>query len=85
MIKWQKWFIGFLIFGLTVSLSGFAMAGKLQQQLAQESTLEQIMQRGVMRVGMDTFVPWAMKDKTGNFIGFEIDVAKKLAEEALRG
>jgi len=56
-------------------------AGDLQQQLTRESTLEQIMQRGVLRVGMDTFLPWAMKDKTGKYIGFEIDVATRLAED----
>jgi ABC-type amino acid transport substrate-binding protein len=38
-------------------------------------------QTAAMRVGMDTFVPWAMKDKTGKFVGFEIDVAKQLAED----
>jgi polar amino acid transport system substrate-binding protein len=81
MMKRQKWFTGFLVSGLVLCLSGFAMAGKLQQQLTQESTLEQILKRGVMRVGMDTFVPWAMKDKTGKFVGFEIDVAKQLAED----
>ena len=69
----------FLILGL--GLVGSASAGKLQSQLSQESTLEQIMKRGVMRVGMDTFVPWAMKDKTGKFVGFEIDVATQLAED----
>ncbi|MDH3328366.1 MAG: transporter substrate-binding domain-containing protein [Desulfobulbaceae bacterium] len=53
----------------------------LHQQLAQQSTIEQIMKRGVLRVGMDTFLPWAMKDKNGKFIGFEIDVAKRLAED----
>lgn len=46
-----------------------------------ESMLETIKKRGVLKVGMSTFVPWAMKDKEGNFIGFEIDVAKKLAED----
>jgi len=81
MIKWRKFFIGFLVVGLAISLPGVAMAGKLQQQLTKESTLDQIMRRGVMRVGMDTFVPWAMKDKTGKFVGFEIDVAKQLAED----
>ena len=30
---------------------------------------------------MDTFVPWAMTDKQGNFIGFEIDVARRLADD----
>ncbi len=56
-------------------------AGKLQQQLIQESTVEQVIRRGNLRVGMSTFVPWAMKDKTGQLIGFEIDVAKKLAQD----
>lgn len=58
-----------------------SLAGNLQQQLQDESTIEQIMKRGVLKVGMDTFVPWAMKDKTGKYIGFEIDVAQKLAED----
>ncbi len=62
-------------------MAGFASAGKLQQQLTQESTLEQVLKRGVLRVGMDTFEPWAMKDKKGDFIGFEIDVATRLAQD----
>jgi polar amino acid transport system substrate-binding protein len=70
-----------LILLLGLGLVGNATAGKLQNQLSQESTLEHIMKRGVMRVGMDTFVPWAMKDKTGKFVGFEIDVARELAKE----
>ncbi len=53
----------------------------LQQEIAQGSVIEQILKRGVLRVGMDTFQPWAMKDKSGNFIGFEIDVARRLAED----
>ena len=47
-----------------------------------ESTIEQVQKRGILRVGMSTFVPWAMKDKTGKLIGFEIDVAKRLAEDS---
>jgi len=81
MTKWQKLLIGVMALTLVLGLSGFALAGKLQQQLAAESTLEQILKRGTMRVGMDTFVPWAMKDKTGKFVGFEIDVARRLAED----
>jgi polar amino acid transport system substrate-binding protein len=57
------------------------LAGKIQQQLSNESTIEQIVQRGTLRVGMDVFVPWAMKDKKGELIGFEIDVAKQLAKD----
>jgi len=56
-------------------------AGEIQQKLVEESALEQVMRRGILRVGMSTFVPWAMKDKTGELIGFEIDVAKRLAED----
>ena len=70
-----------LVLVLGLALGGSASAGKLQSQLTQESTLEQIMKRGALRVGMDTFVPWAMKDKTGKFVGFEIDVATQLAED----
>ncbi len=47
----------------------------------QQSVVERVIQRGVLRVGMSTFVPWAMKDKTGKSIGFEIDVAARLAED----
>ncbi|BDQ32552.1 transporter substrate-binding domain-containing protein [Pseudodesulfovibrio portus] len=45
------------------------------------SQLETILQRGVIKVGFDTFKPWAMKDKNGDYIGFEIEVAKRLAED----
>ena len=56
-------------------------AASLQQQLAAESNIEQILKRGVLRVGMDIFQPWAMKDKKGQLIGFEIDVATRLAKD----
>ncbi|MCL5807007.1 MAG: transporter substrate-binding domain-containing protein, partial [Deltaproteobacteria bacterium] len=46
-----------------------------------ETMLEQVLKRGVLRVGMSTFVPWAMQDKSGNFVGFEIDVANRLAQD----
>lgn len=65
----------------TLLLTLPATAGKLQNQLIAESTIDQVMRRGVLRVGMDTFLPWAMKDKKGELVGFEIDVARKLAED----
>ena len=43
--------------------------------------LEDVQKRGTLRVGMSTFVPWAMRDKAGNLIGFEIDVATQVAED----
>jgi polar amino acid transport system substrate-binding protein len=66
---------------LIIGLAGVSFAGKLQQQMSAESTLEKVLRRGVLRVGMSTFVPWAMKDKTGKLIGFEIDVATRLAKD----
>lgn len=66
---------------LGIVMTGVAFAGKIQQQLIDESTIEQALKRGVLRVGMSTFVPWAMKDKTGRLIGFEIDVATRLAKD----
>lgn len=72
----------FLFFLITVTFSSHSvLAATLQQQLVEESTVEKIVRNGVLRVGMDTFQPWAMKDKTGKFIGFEIDVATRLAED----
>lgn len=70
----------FLIFCLMIPGQSFG-AKSIQQQITRQSTIEQIQKRGVLRVGMDTFLPWAMKDKNGNYIGFEIDVARKIAED----
>ncbi|CAM3082936.1 transporter substrate-binding domain-containing protein [Vibrio neptunius] len=44
--------------------------------------LDKINERGTLRVGMSTFVPWAMRDKQGDLIGFEIDVAERLAADS---
>lgn len=52
-----------------------------QGGIAQRSQVDQILERGVLKVGMDVFVPWAFKDNDGNLVGFEIDVATKLAED----
>jgi polar amino acid transport system substrate-binding protein len=34
-----------------------------------------------MRVGLSTFVPWVMRNKQGQLIGYEIDVATRLASD----
>jgi polar amino acid transport system substrate-binding protein len=64
-----------------LSLAASTFAGETQRKLTAESAIEQIAKRGVIKVGMDVFVPWAMKDKKGELIGFEIDMAKKLAKD----
>ncbi|GAL03091.1 lysine-arginine-ornithine-binding periplasmic protein precursor [Photobacterium aphoticum] len=51
-------------------------------QAAEKSTLTEIKERGTLRVGLSTFVPWAMRDKQGELVGFEVDVARRLASDA---
>lgn len=55
---------------------GYANAAK-----AQPSLIDKVLDRGVLRVGFSSFVPWAMQDKDGEFIGFEVDVARRLAKD----
>ena len=70
-----------LVCVLVLVLSASSYAGDTQRKLVNESAIEAIAKRGAIKVGMDVFVPWAMKDKKGELIGFEIDIAKKLAED----
>ena len=72
------WVVGLVILLMIPTVT---IAGKLQRGLVRESALERVLKRGVLRVGMSTFVPWAMKDKTGKLIGFEIDIATRLAHD----
>jgi polar amino acid transport system substrate-binding protein len=43
--------------------------------------LDDILERGTIRVGVSEFVPWTMKTTAGDLVGFEIDVAKKIATD----
>ena len=53
----------------------------VQKELAQGSAIEKALRRGKLKVGMSTFIPWAMQSKTGEWVGFEIDVARRLAKD----
>lgn len=66
---------------LMLCLSYSPSRAAVQQDIAAGSAIEAIKKRGVLKVGMDIFQPWAMKDKNGQLIGFEIDVATRLAED----
>ena len=69
-----------VVAGLFAAASS-TMADDTRQALSSESVIETIKKRGSLRVGMATFVPWAMRDKNGELIGFEIDVATQVAED----
>ncbi|MBK7541105.1 MAG: transporter substrate-binding domain-containing protein [Candidatus Competibacteraceae bacterium] len=77
-----------LLVPLTATLLALALlvpplvrAQNASQQLAADSVLETIKKRGSIKIGLSTFVPWAMRNKSGELIGYEIDVAKQLAED----
>jgi polar amino acid transport system substrate-binding protein len=70
-----------LVSVFVLSLASCTSEEEPQKEPVAESAIEQIAKRGVIKVGMDVFVPWAMKDKKGELIGFEIDIAKKFAED----
>jgi polar amino acid transport system substrate-binding protein len=55
--------------------------GAVTAAVAQDGLIDTIKKRGTLVVGNATFVPWAMRSKSGELIGFEIDVAKKVAED----
>jgi polar amino acid transport system substrate-binding protein len=66
---------------LLLCSAGLSYGATILQDLSKASTIEAVKKRGVLKVGMDIFQPWAMKDKNGQLIGFEIDVATRLAED----
>lgn len=58
-----------------------AAAAFVSPALAAGSVIDDIKQRGVLRSGLSTFVPWAMRDLSGKLIGYELDVAQRLAAD----
>ena len=48
---------------------------------ASADVLDDILERGSIRFGVAEFVPWTMKSESGELIGFEVDLAKKIAKD----
>ena len=46
-----------------------------------DSVLEEVQERGTLRVGLGLFEPWSACNADGELIGFEIDVAKRVAAD----
>ena len=69
--------LAFAIIGFLFSATVFAA----DIELAKKSHVEQILQRGELRVGFESgYVPFEMTDKKGNFIGFDMDFGRRLAK-----
>ena len=46
-----------------------------------DSVIEEVQDRGTLRVGLGLFEPWSACNADGELIGFEIDVAKRVAAD----
>lgn len=68
-----------ILVALLLMLGINAMADDIN--LWQKSTLNQIVQSGVLRIGLEPgYMPFEMKDKKGNIIGFDVDMAEAMAK-----
>ena len=79
--RFTGWVIALTCILLSLSIPPAFAASDVQKELANASTIEKVLRSGKLRVGMSTFIPWAMQSKTGEWVGFEIDVAKRLAKD----
>lgn len=70
-----------LALAFTITAPVAPRAQDIRQQLSSNSVVEEVKKSGVLRIGLSTFVPWSMHDKKGDLIGFEIDVANKVAAD----
>lgn len=63
------------------SLTPLPMAAAENGANSQPGTLKNILKTGTLRVGVSLFTPWAITQRDGQLVGFEIDVAKQLAKD----
>lgn len=55
--------------------------GAADMALWEKSTLNEIIKRGELRVGLEPgYLPFEMKDKKGNVIGFDVDLSREMAK-----
>jgi polar amino acid transport system substrate-binding protein len=93
MKKWSHVFavITCLTMGTLLMVSGCGDQGKqgaveapkvnVLMEMVNASTLEAIQKSGQLRVGFEAgYLPFEMADKKGNFVGFDIDMAKEMAK-----
>ncbi|MBA4285483.1 MAG: amino acid ABC transporter substrate-binding protein, partial [Xanthomonadaceae bacterium] len=65
---------------LLAGLAPLGPARAADQALWEKSTLNQVLKRGELRVGLEAgYLPFEMRDKRGEIIGFDVDLAKLMA------
>lgn len=74
----MKKFVVILLMFAMACTSAFANDNSLWEK----STLNQILKRGELRVGMEAgYMPFELKNKRGEIVGFDVDMAKEMAKE----
>ncbi len=76
----KRFWVG-LVAAMAILMMTVPFAAADDIELAKKSTIEDIQKRGVLRVGLEAgYLPFEMADKKGNFIGFDVDMAKEMAK-----
>ncbi|MFK2823119.1 transporter substrate-binding domain-containing protein [Arcobacter sp. YIC-80] len=74
----KKLFVAFFVISVFASVNSLAD----DINLWKKSTLNQILQRGELQVCLEPgYMPFEMKDKRGRIIGYDVDMAKRMAKE----
>jgi polar amino acid transport system substrate-binding protein len=77
----KKGLIGCLALFLAVGFIFAASAFGSDIELAKKSTLEQILNRGQLLVGLEAgYQPFEMQDEKGNLVGFDVDMAYEMGK-----
>ena len=67
---------------ILVILTVLMIAAMSAQAFAADNLLTQILDRGVLRVGvLTTGPPWGFLDEDYNIVGFDVELAKEMAKE----
>jgi polar amino acid transport system substrate-binding protein len=61
---------------MAIALTALALGGE-----AAARDLQDVLNSGTLRVGVTLFAPWAARAPDGEFLGFEVDVARQLAAD----
>lgn len=69
-----------------VMLMGFACSSESNQSTgaatASVSVLDEVLKRGELRVGLEAgYMPFELKNKQGDIIGFDVDIAERMAKD----
>ena len=71
----------FLCLALSWSFPHPPLATAEPQSSSQPGTLQSVLEKKTLRVGVSLFTPWTIKHRDGQLVGYEIDVAKQLAKD----